>query len=87
MESGGWRMGKFKEMEIGVGGRFILWKEGMSMTGVHVRDRDKERGSPKDGDIIYVNPECPDDRILVSKEELVEKMDLTRRIQVCTQEK
>ncbi len=43
------------------------WTPGFDMTGVSLSAADKERGSPKAGDMIARNPKNHDDKWLVSK--------------------
>ena len=51
--------------------RLLTWmrpyQENEDMTGISVSDPDKEKGSPKSGDMIASNPENPRDRWLVSE--------------------
>ena len=42
------------------------WTSETDMVGVSVSDADKANGSPKDGDMIAVNPSDASDRWLVS---------------------
>lgn len=42
------------------------WLEGDDMTRISVSAPDKEAGSPKQGDMIAVNPKNPDDKWLVA---------------------
>lgn len=42
------------------------WAEGYDMRGVSVSQEDRDNGSPRDGDMIAVNPQNEDDRWLVA---------------------
>ena len=42
------------------------WTSETDMVGVSVSDADKANGSPKDGDMIAVNPSAASDRWLVA---------------------
>ena len=42
------------------------WVEGMDMTGVSISDADLGNGSPKDGDMIAMNPDNQADKWLVA---------------------
>lgn len=43
------------------------WQPGMDMSMVSVSDADRENGSPKEGDMIAINPDNETDMWLVSK--------------------
>jgi hypothetical protein len=43
------------------------WNEETDMTGVSISQADLDNGSPKEGDMIAVNPKIPLDRWLVAK--------------------
>jgi hypothetical protein len=42
------------------------WTPGMDLTGVTVNELDRDAGSPRDGDMIFHDPNNPKDRWLVS---------------------
>jgi hypothetical protein len=44
------------------------WEPGMDMSNVSISDADRRSGSPKQGDMIAVNPEDDTDMWLVSKQ-------------------
>jgi hypothetical protein len=44
------------------------WHEGMDMTGVSISEADRQSGSPKEGDMIALNPNDSRDRWLVAKD-------------------
>lgn len=42
------------------------WTEGMNLEGVSIGDDDISTGSPKEGDMIAVNPNRPEDKWLIA---------------------